>query len=88
MPNPASPLCKWMDPDRTRVLASLADGTPLYCAFYPPRPGERYRRRISFFYGRGWWILVTADGRLYRQWRNSGGQEPNPNRWQRFQSSE
>jgi hypothetical protein len=75
----------WMDEINTEPFAALADGTPLHPAYYHLRRGERFRRRMGFWNGaEGEWVGVTLDGRLYRQERHWGGDEPNPWRWERF----
>jgi hypothetical protein len=70
---------------RTDPFAALPDGTPLYPAYYPPRPGERYRRSMRLWTGAtGEWVGVTLDGQLYRQGQYWGGQGPRPDRWDKF----
>jgi hypothetical protein len=76
---------QWMNPDRTEPFAVLSDGTPLYAAYYPLRPAERFRRAMRSWDGAsGEWVGVTLDGRLFRQSQYWGGESPRPDRWQHF----
>ena len=76
---------KWMSPDRTEPFAVLSDGTPLYPAYFPLRPGERFRRSMRLWTGAtGEWVGVTLDGQLYRQSQYWGGESPRPDKWQKF----
>jgi hypothetical protein len=74
----------YLDP-RSEPFARLGDGTPLYPAYYPLRPGERYRRAMRFWTGQtGEWVGVTEDGRLFRQQQSWGSDGPDPERWDQF----
>jgi hypothetical protein len=76
---------RWMSPDRTEPFAALSDGTPLYPAYFPLRPGERFRRAMRLWTGAvGEWVGVTLDGQLYRQSQYWGGESPRPDKWQKF----
>jgi hypothetical protein len=76
---------RWMSPDRTEPFAALSDGTSLYLAYFPLRPGERFRRAMRFWNGAvGEWVGVTLDGQLYRQAQYWGGESPRPDKWQKF----
>ncbi|MCK5642472.1 MAG: hypothetical protein KAJ19_16820 [Gammaproteobacteria bacterium] len=80
---------KWMRPDRTAPMAELADGTPLFQAYYRLALGERYRSRMGFWNGaQGIWVAVTREGQLYRQARQWRRQQPRPDRWERFSREE
>jgi hypothetical protein len=69
----------------TRPFAQLGNGTPLYPAFFPLRPGEQYRRSMRSWTGQiGEWVGVTLDGRLFRQQQSWGGDSPDPERWEAF----
>jgi len=75
----------WMIPERSEPFAALADGTPLYQAYYPRRRGERYRRAMRWWDGAtGEWVGTTPDGRLFRQRQLWGNARPRPDRWQEF----
>jgi len=66
-------------------FAALSDGTPLYPACSPLRPGERFRREMGRWSGQiGEWVGTTLDGRLFRQRQLWGGDEPHPDRWEAF----
>jgi hypothetical protein len=70
---------------RTLPMTTLIDGTPLYPAYHPRRPGERCRRAMGFWDGAsGEWVGVTLDGRLFRQRQYWGGDKPRANEWQPF----
>jgi hypothetical protein len=76
---------QWMRPDRVEPFAALTDGTALYPAYYPVRPGEAYRRQMGMWTGQtGEWVGVTLDGQLYQQERLWGNEPPQPDRWKRF----
>lgn len=76
---------RWMVAGREESFAELSDGTPLYPAYYPPRPGEAFRRGMRWWNGStGEWIGVTPDGRLFRQQQLWGGDSPRPDRWKQF----
>jgi hypothetical protein len=76
---------KWMSPERIEPFAALSDGTPLYPAYYPLRPGESFRRAMRFWDGAsGEWVGVTLDGRLFRQSQCWGSEGPHPDRWEQF----
>jgi hypothetical protein len=65
----------------SRPFAMLADGTPLYPAYHPLRPGERYRRSVCA--GKtGEWVGTTLDGRLFRQRQLCD--DPDPEKWEKF----
>jgi hypothetical protein len=69
----------------SRPFAALPDGTPLYPAYYPLRPGESFRRGMRLWNGAvGEWVGVTLDGELYRQSQYWGGESPRPGKWQKF----
>lgn len=69
----------------TAPMAELADGTPLYPAYYPLQAGERYRRAVRFWdRASGEWVGVTLDGRLFRQEQYWGGDSPRAAEWQEF----
>ena len=63
----------------------MPDGTPLYPAHDPLRPGERYRRSMCWWNGaEGEWVGTTLAGELYRQCREWGGDGSRPDRWKKF----
>lgn len=63
----------------------LADGTPLYPAFFPLQVGERHRRAMRYWDGAsGEWVGVTLDGRLFQQPMYWGGERPCRSKWQQF----
>ncbi len=69
----------------TEAFAALSDGTPLFPAYSPLRPGERFRGEMGYWTGQtGEWVGVTLDGRLFRQRQLWGGDSPHPDRWQGF----
>jgi len=79
---------RWMKPDRMRPFAYLADGSPLYPAYFSVRPGERFRRRMGLWTGQsGDLVGVTIDGQLYRQGKYWGSEGPDPARWEKFKAS-
>jgi hypothetical protein len=70
---------------QTVPMATLMDGTPLYPAYHPLRPGERCRRSMSVWNGaNGEWVGVTLDGRLFRQDKLWGNDAIQANKWQGF----
>ena len=69
----------------SRPFAQMGDGTPLYPAYYPLRPGERYRRSMCWWNGaEGERVGTTLDGQLYRQNRLWGGDGTRSHKWERF----
>ena len=80
----AALLNPYLKPGR-KPFAALADGTPLYLAYYSLRPGERYRREMTTWNGAtGEWVGVTLDGRLFRQHKLWSNDSPRPNKWEEF----
>jgi hypothetical protein len=70
---------------QTVPMVTLMDGTPLYPAYHPLRPGERCRRAMRFWDGAsGEWVGVTLDGRLFRQRQYWGSDKPRADEWQPF----
>ena len=70
---------------KTVPMTTLIDGTPLYPAYYPVRPGERCPRAMRSWDGAtGEWVGVTLDGRLFRQQQYWGSDKPRANGWQQF----
>ena len=69
----------------TSPMATLPDGTLLYCAYFPARPGERRRRSMSYWDGAsGEWVGVTLDGRLFCQQQCWGSDTPHVDAWRQF----
>lgn len=74
----------YLHPD-SAPMAALSDGTPLYPAYQPVRPGDRHQVRMRRWDGAtGEWFAVTLDGRLYRQRQYWGNDKPRPDEWRRF----
>ncbi len=82
--SPETPSNPYLKPHST-PMAALPDGTPLYPAYHPLHPGERYRRAMRYWDGAsGEWVGATLDGRLYRQTQYWGSDSPRPDEWREF----
>jgi hypothetical protein len=75
---------RYLKPHST-PMAALSDGTPLYPAYHPLQPSERYRRAMRWWDGAsGEQVAVTLDGRLFCQQQYWGGDGLYPDEWEPF----
>lgn len=80
-PKPAAPNNPYLHPN-SAPMGALSDGTPLYPAYHPVRPGDRRRVLMRRWDGStGEWYAVTLGGRLFRQTQYWGSDSPRPNEW-------
>lgn len=72
----------WILPN-AEPFASLADGTPLYHAYWPIMRRGQLQRAASWWDGAmGMWVAVTLEGRVYQQQRLWGNDQPRPDKWE------